>query len=68
MLPETDELKHIAKLTNAATTGISELKLDDSVIKPEIQINKYDLVVTGTGMEIGLIAVLEILLVIILYG
>ena len=43
LLPKIDELSHIAKLTNAAVTGISESKLDDSFLISEIQINKYDL-------------------------
>ena len=43
MLSKTDELRYIAKLTNAAATAISESKLDDSVLKSEIQINEYDL-------------------------
>ena len=42
MLPKVDELKHIARLTNAAVTGISESKLDDSVFTSEIQIDEYD--------------------------
>ena len=43
LLLKTDKLRYIAKLTNAAATGISESKLDDSVLKSEIQINEYDL-------------------------
>ena len=43
MLPKTDELRHIAKLTNAAVIGISESKLDEFVLTSEIQINEYDL-------------------------
>ena len=43
MLPKIDELRHIARLTNAAVIGISESKLDDSVLTSEIQINEYDL-------------------------
>ena len=31
------------RLTNAAVIGISESKLDDSVVTSEIQINEYDL-------------------------
>ena len=42
MLLKIDELKHIARLTNAAVTGISEPKLDDSVFTSEIQIDEYD--------------------------
>ena len=43
LLPKIDELRHIARLTNAAVIGISESKLDDSVPTSEIQIDKYDL-------------------------
>ena len=43
MLPKIDELRHIARLTNAAVMGISESKLDDSVPTSEIQIDEYDL-------------------------
>ena len=43
MLPKIDELRHIARLTNAAVIGISESKLDDSVSTSEIQIDEYDL-------------------------
>ena len=43
LLPKIDELRHIARLTNAAVIRISESKLDDSVSKSEIQIDEYDL-------------------------
>ena len=42
-MPKIDELRHIARLTNAAVMGISESKLDDSVPTSEIQIDEYDL-------------------------
>ena len=42
-LPKIDELRHITRLTNAAVIGISESKLDDSVLTSEIQIDEYDL-------------------------
>ena len=42
LLPKIDELRHIARLTNAAVIGISESKLDDSVLTSEIQIDEYD--------------------------
>ena len=32
LLPKIDEFRHIAKLANAAAIGISESKLDDSVL------------------------------------
>ena len=43
MLLKIDELRHIARLTNAASIGISESKLGDSVLTSEIQIDEYDL-------------------------
>ena len=43
LLPKIDELRHIARLTNAAVIGISESKLDDSVLTSEIQIEGFDL-------------------------
>ena len=41
MLPKIDELRNIAKLSNAAVIGISESKLDNSVLLSEIHINNY---------------------------
>ena len=38
---KTEELWIIAKSTNAAIIGISESKLDESVLEPEIQIDDY---------------------------
>ena len=43
-LPKIDELRYIAKLSEAAVIGISESKLDDSVLSSEIQIENYDLI------------------------
>ena len=43
LLPKIDELRHIARLTNVAAIGISELKLDDSVLTSKIQMDLYDL-------------------------
>ena len=42
-MPKIDELRHIARLTHAAVIGISESKLDDSMLTSEIQIDEYDL-------------------------
>ena len=36
-----EDLRIIAMSTNAAITGISESKLDESVLEPEIQIDDY---------------------------
>ena len=42
MLPKIDELRNIAKLSNAAVIGITESKLDDSVLSSEIHIDNYN--------------------------
>ena len=44
LLQKIDELQYIAKLSEAAVIGISESKLDDSVLSSEIQIENYDLI------------------------
>ena len=41
LLPKIEELRIIAKSTNAAIIGISESKLDESVLEPEIEIDHY---------------------------
>ena len=41
LLPKIEDLRIIAMWTNAAITGISESKLDESVLEPEIQIDDY---------------------------
>ena len=41
LLTKIEELRIIAKPTNAAIIGISESKLDESVLEPEIQIDYY---------------------------
>ena len=41
LLPKIEELRYIAKSTNAAIIGICESKLGPSVLDPEISINNY---------------------------
>ena len=41
LLPKIEELRIIAKLTNAAIIGISQSNVDVSVLEPEIQIDDY---------------------------
>ena len=41
LLPKIEELRIIAKSTNATIVGISESKLDESVLELEIQIDEY---------------------------
>ena len=42
LLPKINELRNIAKLYDAADIGISESKLDDSVLSSEIHIDNYN--------------------------
>ena len=56
MLPKIDELRHIAKLTNAAVMGISESKFDDSMSTSEIQIDEYDLLCCNRNRHGGGVA------------
>ena len=42
LLPKIDELRNIAKLSNAAVIGIGESKLNDSVLSSEIHIDNYN--------------------------
>ena len=42
MLPKIDELRNIAKLSNAAVIGIGESKLDDSILSYEIHTDNYN--------------------------
>ena len=43
LLPKIDELRDIAKRTKAAMIGISECKLDSTVLDPEIEIENYEI-------------------------
>ena len=42
LFPKIDENRNIAKLSNAAVIGISETKLEDSVLPSEIHIDNYN--------------------------
>ena len=53
LLPKTDELQYIAKLSEAVVIGISESKLDDSVLSSEIQIENYDLIRSDRNRHVG---------------
>ena len=44
ILPKIDEIRYIAKLTNATVIGLSETKLDNAVLSSELEIEGYDLV------------------------
>ena len=43
MLPKIEELKDIAKRTKSAVIGISESKLDSTILDPEIYIENYEI-------------------------
>ena len=43
LLPQTEELRIIAKSTNAVIIAISESKLDESTFEAEIQIDDYEI-------------------------
>ena len=44
LLPKIDELRNIAKCSNAAVIGITETKLDKTVYDPEVTIDGYSIV------------------------
>ena len=41
ILPKIDEVRYIAKLTNATVVGLSETKLDNGVLSSEREIEGY---------------------------
>ena len=43
LLPKIDEIRHMTKITNAATVGIGETKLGKSILSSEIDIEGFDL-------------------------
>ena len=44
ILPKIDEIRCIAKLTNATVIGLSETKLDNTVLSSELEIEEYGMV------------------------
>ena len=44
VLSKIDEIRYIAKLANATVIGLSETKLDNTVLSSEFKIEGYDLV------------------------
>ena len=56
LLSKIDEHWYIAKLSEAAVIGISELILDDSVLSSEIQIENYDLIRSDRNIYSGDVA------------
>ena len=56
LLPKIEELRVIAKSTNAAIMGISESKLDESILEPEIEIHDYKILRCGRNRHGGGVA------------
>ena len=44
LLPKIEERHHFTQLTNTYVTGISETKLDESVLNSEIVIQEYEFI------------------------
>ena len=44
LLPKIDEVHYIANKTNASIIGISETKLDETILSSELEVDGYDLV------------------------
>ena len=55
-LPKIDELRCIAKLSNAAVIGITESKLDDCILDSEIQIDNYQILRCDRNKKGGRVA------------
>ena len=56
LLPKIEELRYIAKSTNAAVIGICESKLDASVLNPEISIDNYKILHCDRNRQCGGVA------------
>ena len=53
LLPKTDELRHMARLSNAVVIGICESKLDKSITNSEFLIVNYDLLLCDRNRNGG---------------
>ena len=56
LVSKSDELRYKANSSNAAVIGITEPKLDESVLQPEIQMNNYDLLRQDRNRNRGSVA------------
>ena len=56
LLPKIEEVRHIAKHSNAAVIGITESKLDDSVLDSEITISGFDIIMNDRNRKEGGVA------------
>ena len=63
-LPKIDELRYIARLSNAAVIGISDSRVDKYIADSESIIVMIYYIFTEIEMKVGLLAILETTLVI----
>ena len=56
LLPKIDEIRFIPKQTNASIIGISESKLDSSILDSEVDIVGYDIIRIGRARRRGGVA------------
>ena len=56
LLPKIDELRNIAKCSNAAVIGITETKLDNNVYDSGVTIDRYNIVRNGRNRKGGGVA------------
>ena len=56
LLPKIDELRHVARLINAAVIRFSESKLDKSITNSEILIDNYDILLCDRNRNGGGVA------------
>ena len=56
ILPKIDEIRYIAKLTNATVIRLSETKLDNAVFSSELEIEGCDLVTSDQSQRGGSVA------------
>ena len=42
-MPKIGEVRYIANITNASIIGISETKLDETILSSELEVDGYDL-------------------------
>ena len=43
-MPKIDKVRYIAKINNARIIGISQTKLDKTILPNELEVNSYDLI------------------------
>ena len=44
LLPKIDEVRYIVNITKASIIGVSETKLDETILSSELEVDGYDLV------------------------